>query len=281
MSEQHPNIQAVLGSSHETAGSKLSRVNRNPYYRGDILGKDTATLQELYDHFLSKGIKGIRYNDAGSRHGSNGDGTKNYVMFHHDPVKVVDKYEYGGTVSKQEGGEVDDNQPNNVVDLGFKRAVKNVMSDQPSPPVQDLMNHVADRFNASHQAYLEAKADGAFDALPFGDRYQYKPSPKSAPLEVVGHRMLHVRGWGSKEPPKLVYHDHYPAVDMEPVGERAYTRSYPVELLLNNPDKYEFISGKPKLVKRKGGVVDDALSLTRRFTKDGNGATLALKPKGK
>jgi hypothetical protein len=99
MSEQHPNIQAVLGSSHETAGSKLSRLNRNPNYRGDILGKDTATLQELYDHFRSKGIKGIRYNDAGSRHGSNGDGTKNYVMFHHDPVKVVDKYEYGGTVA--------------------------------------------------------------------------------------------------------------------------------------------------------------------------------------
>jgi hypothetical protein len=99
MSEQHPNIQAVLGSSHETAGSKLSRLNRNPNYRGDILGKDTATLQELYDHFRSKGIKGIRYNDAGSRHGSNGDGTKNYAMSHHDPVKVVDKYEYGGTVA--------------------------------------------------------------------------------------------------------------------------------------------------------------------------------------
>ena len=35
------------------------------------------------------------------------------------------------------------------------------------------------------------------------------------------------------------------------------------------------------IVKADGGTVDDALALTRRFTKDGNGATLALKSKGK
>jgi hypothetical protein len=35
------------------------------------------------------------------------------------------------------------------------------------------------------------------------------------------------------------------------------------------------------VVKAEGGSVDDALALTRRFTKDGAGATLALKPKGK
>ena len=35
------------------------------------------------------------------------------------------------------------------------------------------------------------------------------------------------------------------------------------------------------IVKADGGAVDDALALTRRFSKDGTGATLALKPKGK
>jgi hypothetical protein len=45
------------------------------------------------------GLKGIRYLDAGSRDLSDGDPTHNYVMFHHDPVQVVDKYEYGGTVA--------------------------------------------------------------------------------------------------------------------------------------------------------------------------------------
>jgi hypothetical protein len=35
------------------------------------------------------------------------------------------------------------------------------------------------------------------------------------------------------------------------------------------------------VVKADGGSVGDALALTRRFTKDGAGATLALKPKGK
>ena len=33
--------------------------------------------------------------------------------------------------------------------------------------------------------------------------------------------------------------------------------------------------------RASGGMVDDALALTRRFTKDGTGATMALKPKGK
>jgi hypothetical protein len=35
------------------------------------------------------------------------------------------------------------------------------------------------------------------------------------------------------------------------------------------------------IVKADGGAVDAALSLTRRFTKDGKAATVALKPKGK
>ena len=127
---------------------------------------------------------------------------------------------------------------------------------------------------------MAAKADGVFDHLPFGDRYKYKLTPNSTPMEVVGHRMMPVERWGMKEPPKLVYQGHYPVVDMEPVGNPADTRHMPVELLADK-DRYEFVSGKPRLVKRKGGAVAGALALTRRFTKDGTGATMALKPKGK
>jgi hypothetical protein len=47
------------------------------------------------------GLKGIRYRDAGSRGmDTDGDPTHNYVMFHHDPVQVTDKYEYGGAIPK-------------------------------------------------------------------------------------------------------------------------------------------------------------------------------------
>jgi hypothetical protein len=106
LSEQHPNIQAVLGTGNETAGGKLNRANNNPMHAGDIVGKDRATPQEVSKYLLSKGIKGIRYRDAGSRNMTDGDPTHNYVMFHHDPVKVVNKYEYGGTVRRADGGSV-------------------------------------------------------------------------------------------------------------------------------------------------------------------------------
>jgi len=60
------------------------------------MGKSTESSNSHQDakaaseHLLSEGIKGIRYKEGGGY---------NYVMFHHDPVQVVDKYEYGGTVA--------------------------------------------------------------------------------------------------------------------------------------------------------------------------------------
>jgi len=290
LSEQHPNIQRIAREADINKAIGPTRGVLQAWREGRDVGVE-ATGRDLHqalsnygengkqasDYLQSQGLKGIRYLDAGSRNDTDGDPTHNYVMFHHDPVQVTDKYEYGGMVSKQEGGEVGDN----VVNLGFRRTMNAAMSDAPPQHVQDTLTKMSDRHEASRQAYMAAKADGVFDALPFGDKYRYLPTPNSTPMEVVGHRMLHVSGWGSKEPPKLVYQDHYPVVDMEPVGQPAYTRPYPVELLLGNPDKYQHISGKPRLVKRKGGSVDNALALTRRFTKDGKGATVALKSKGK
>lgn len=271
--------EIIQGSGIEPNGSHIYHhiANIAQPNNGDLYGSNAKGQEFASGELQDMGLKGIRYLDAGSRDLSDGDATHNYVMFHHDPVQVTDKYEYGGTVGKEEGGEVGDN----VVNLGFRRTMNAAMSDAPPQHVQDTLTKMSDRHEASRQAYMAAKADGVFDALPFGDKYRYTPTPNSTPMEVVGHRMLHVSGWGSKEPPKLVYQDHYPVVDMEPVGQPAYTRPYPVELLLGNPDKYQHISGKPRLVKRKGGTVDNALALTRRFTKDGTGATMALKPKGK
>lgn len=67
-----------------------------------------GTPERLSRYLMSQGIKGIRYRDAGSRNMTDGDPTHNYVMFHHDPVKVVNKYEYGGRVGKAGGGALGD-----------------------------------------------------------------------------------------------------------------------------------------------------------------------------
>lgn len=44
----------------------------------------------------ARGIPGIKYLDAGSR--SAGEGSRNYVMFSHDPVEIVRRYNQGGHV---------------------------------------------------------------------------------------------------------------------------------------------------------------------------------------
>jgi hypothetical protein len=104
LSEQHPQLQekmrAILKPVNDddwknwTEGTG-QRIHRTMGYPEDV-------AKELY----AGGIKGIRYRDAGSRDQSDGDLTHNYVMFHHDPVKILEKYEYGGTVAKATGGPV-------------------------------------------------------------------------------------------------------------------------------------------------------------------------------
>jgi len=118
LSEQHPNVQAALGrmdpdqwhpsgSDYDAtesgqmayhrlidAGNKQGAIGEhlragNPMKRGDKWASEAL---------MAQGIKGIRYRDAGSRGDTDGDPTHNYVMFHHDPVKVTQKYAYGGEV---------------------------------------------------------------------------------------------------------------------------------------------------------------------------------------
>jgi hypothetical protein len=126
LSEQHPKVQRAIkewndwrpaaeklpkeiiqGSGIEPNGShiyqhisNIAQPNNGNLYGNNAKGQEFAS-GELQD----MGLKGIRYRDAGSRDmDTDGDPTHNYVMFHHDPVQVVDKYEYGGTVGKEEGG---------------------------------------------------------------------------------------------------------------------------------------------------------------------------------
>lgn len=54
-------------------------------------------------------IQGIKYFDQQSR--DVGEGTRNYVVFDHNRVKVKRKYEQGGIVHRAEGGSVLDNAP--------------------------------------------------------------------------------------------------------------------------------------------------------------------------
>jgi hypothetical protein len=306
LSEQHPNIQAVLGSSHETAGSKLSRVNRNPNYRGDILGKDTATLQELYDHFRSKGIKGIRYNDAGSRHGSNGDPTHNYVMFHHDPVQVVDKYEYGGTVNDNPAPVIQN--PMSV----FPKPQRMFPEDQrpkggryiSAHDKADVTGHKAEAatigigpngkpfFQASQNAADQTGTPGRGSATTKTNLFKQKAGWKwqDAPeghentetIVSVEHRGKHFYALNAHFP-KGVDLARYENATSEPrlrpttqgnvtLGPQAGSISVRGKM---HPVYHHII------VKADGGAVDAALALTRRFSKDGKAATLALKSKGK
>jgi hypothetical protein len=354
MSEQHPNIQAVLGSSHETAGSKLSRVNRNPYYRGDILGKDTATLQELYDHFRSKGIKGIRYNDAGSRHGSNGDGTKNYVMFHHDPVQIVDKYEYGGTVGKEEGGATGSLREKGLwpsaqaikAGTGSREAHAEMVNkikpvspyDAPVPPASDEQVHDALTKDKQPKAFAPR---GLKEGTPVAVRLDipayekrntwvvsvHHPKSDFTAGEVIGYdsvahignprfgvhptgalniasgkpkaTIATVHGNWKKTTPEdafklsqTIHNDpQWRQVGMDPERHSYFydrETQEPVmaadEALHIGPLVYAknpVYGKKTDFAFSSGGDVSAAIALTRRFTKDGAGATMALKPKGK
>jgi hypothetical protein len=180
-------------------------------------------------------------------------------------------------IYRANGGEV--NNDNDPISLASVRAAKNQTpatptpepapelvpsSASPPPEVEGMFNRLADKWQKSKVAYDAAKADGIFEKFPFGDVYKYKHSKYSSPMEVIGHRMLPVEAWGGLTPPKYVYHGHYPVLDMdEGHGE---INPYSVESM-ENRDRYDWIKGKPRAVKKRGGAVDAALALTRRFTK--------------
>ncbi len=123
VSEQHPNVmqkmEKFFPEGVPTMKKYNERVTGGDLYKmmveraggimhrkllddaGTPTGLAGGTPERLSKYLYSQGIKGIRYRDAGSRGDTDGDPTHNYVMFHHDPVKVTDKYAYGGYVPKK------------------------------------------------------------------------------------------------------------------------------------------------------------------------------------
>lgn len=182
-------------------------------------------------------------------------------------------------MNKAEGGEVEDNKP---VDMGVARALRRFNQDSSGPPpeVEGIFNRLAAAKDAAQEAHEAAHNAGAFDNVQIGDVYKYKPLDSYAPMKVVGHGMVHVSRWGGTNPPKYVYKDHYPVAQVEYQDAAKERRNTAIELL-EDRDRYDFISGRPRAVRKRGGMVDAALTATRRFTKNGKAATMALKPKGK
>jgi len=135
--ELHQQVQKMSNAFGYDAGAKVT--GQSLY---DALGEPKTASELLY----SMGVPGIRYLDAGSRQfqiepprnkghdwevvnqmgqlvakGSkdamhkwiDDNTTRNYVLFHHDPIEIVDKsYMYGGRVGRAAGGPVDDDPLN-------------------------------------------------------------------------------------------------------------------------------------------------------------------------
>jgi hypothetical protein len=295
LSEQHPKVQRAIkewnrwrpasekipqeiipGSGIEPSGSHIYQhmVNIAQPNDGNIYGSNARGQEFASGELSDLGLKGIRYLDAGSRNLSDGDLTHNYVMFHHDPVKVVDKYEYGGMVGKAEGGEVD----NNVTDLSTVRTKRDITSGDHSYGAQNMFADLAEKYAASQKAFDMAHASGAFDNFQMGDMFKYNGLPNYDPKKIVGFTVKHVSS--SPNMTKL-FNNHYPALEFETQDADRKVTTVPLEWFENNLHKYDKVGGKPKLVKADGGSVNKALALTRGFTKDGKSAINSLKPKRK
>lgn len=104
LSEQHPEVQKALNENLRKSNNLKKFMIENP--TGGELHEALSDKGSYRDQIsaseqlLAAGLKGIKYRDADSRDLSDGDATHNYVMFHHDPIKVMSKYEYGGTVDR-------------------------------------------------------------------------------------------------------------------------------------------------------------------------------------
>lgn len=215
LSEQHPNVQAALsrtmpnytiknmaGMPHAFANGKMIEVNPNGLTGRDAyvlsrMGKSTESSNSHQDakaaseHLLSEGIKGIRYRETG---------THNYVMFHHDPVQVVDKYEYGGPVGKAGGGE--------VVNLGKEKLVRSITkaaSDVKSGAHQERMDQRAHKLHESGHLPLpigtkvtppqgwdmpsELHIHGYWQDILHPEQHGYKLKSENGDLYEVQHQM--------------------------------------------------------------------------------------------
>lgn len=259
-------IPAYVKAENPYTGELPAEVMRDNY---------KAAQSDWFDTLRAKG------HDAWMPASQNG----NLVVALKEPQQIKSIFNNGKFDPKQkhmnkaEGGEVEDNKP---VDMGVARALRRFNQDSSGPPpeVEGIFNRLAAAKDAAQEAHEAAHNAGAFDNVQIGDVYKYKPLDSYAPMKVVGHGMVHVSRWGGTNPPKYVYKDHYPVAQVEYQDAAKERRNTAIELL-EDRDRYDFLSGKPRAVRKRGGAVDAALAATRRFTKDGKAATLALKPKGK
>lgn len=101
-------VERLLGKSGDLTGAQIHQRLVDMGNRDGAVGEHLRAGNPMKtgpkwasEVLMRHGIKGIRYRDAGSRNMDDGDPTHNYVMFHHDPVKVVDKYALGGYVPQK------------------------------------------------------------------------------------------------------------------------------------------------------------------------------------
>ena len=103
LSEQSEHVQGALKGYLKNLGHKTG----GDFYQG-LVPQFEHKPEQASAWFKSKGIKGIKYLDAGSR-GDKAEPTHNYVVFDHNDVHIKRKYAQGGAVEGYEdGGEVDD-----------------------------------------------------------------------------------------------------------------------------------------------------------------------------
>jgi hypothetical protein len=109
LSEQSEHVKnALLSSGHDFHQMASDMFDGNPE---DLRGADIyhwlsgehegglGSPKNVTDHLSEKGIRGIRYLDAGSR-GATDKPTRNYVVFDHNNVAVKRKYAQGGIVEE-------------------------------------------------------------------------------------------------------------------------------------------------------------------------------------
>jgi len=103
-------IKSITGSleidpfEHLALAASIGQHPRSQEYspRGNDLYNDLEEIvgdkKKVSDLLRQHGLKGIQYLDAGSR--DSDEGTRNYVVFDHDLVKVKRKYARGGSVAQ-------------------------------------------------------------------------------------------------------------------------------------------------------------------------------------
>ena len=97
LSEQSEHVQKILGGrsifeGDRALGEVLGRAYKNELFGGDVAQMDRAKPYEVSESLARQGIKGIKYQDAGSRGAGQYD---LHVMYkgkpHSDPIPMMDK----------------------------------------------------------------------------------------------------------------------------------------------------------------------------------------------